>query len=115
MLEHGICLGLLTEEEDQSALFRTVGKLLAKRMTLDGSLTEIRYKHQLSDSRWVYGSVTAMPLPVANKRRKLDRSGAATGESHCRWLYSGCRANHGKNPVHLLTGTQDKTLDHDLH
>ncbi|KAL8904084.1 MAG: hypothetical protein Q9207_003511 [Kuettlingeria erythrocarpa] len=71
MLEHGRFVGLIEDEEDKIAHLRTIGKLLAKNVPLNSSQILIRYKHQLSDSRWVYEYTTAMPWPTANKKKEI--------------------------------------------
>ncbi|KAI4192232.1 MAG: hypothetical protein LQ346_004411 [Caloplaca aetnensis] len=102
MLEHGRFVSLITNEEDKIAHLRTIAMHLAQKMPLDSSKILIRYKHRLSDSRWVYEYATAIPLPMANKKRKVDRSDTARPKSHCRWLYSGCQADYSRIPSDLL-------------
>ncbi|KAL8925654.1 MAG: hypothetical protein Q9208_003337 [Pyrenodesmia sp. 3 TL-2023] len=95
-------VSLITNEEDKIAHLRTIGKVLAQEWPSDKSHVLIRYKHRLSDSRWIYEYTTAMPWPIANNKRKADGSTTDTAESHLRWLYSGCRTNFDIIPRALI-------------
>ena len=89
-LEHGSFLNILASEEERIEILRNVGKHLAERMGIDGSQIFIRYKHELSDSSWVYEYATALPYHTG-KKRKADGTSCST-LSHHRWLYSGDHA-----------------------
>lgn len=102
MLEHGRFVSLINNEEDKIAHLRTIGELLAQEWSLDSSHVLIRYKRRLSNSRWIYEYTTAMPWPIANKKRKADGSTTDTAESHLRWLYSGCETNYDIIPRALI-------------
>ncbi|CAL8576871.1 hypothetical protein XPA_002738 [Xanthoria parietina] len=85
-------VNILASEEERIEILRNVGKHLAERMGIDGSQIFIRYKHELSDSSWVYEYATALPYHTG-KKRKADGTSCST-LSHHRWLYSGDHARH---------------------
>ncbi|KAL9041141.1 MAG: hypothetical protein Q9180_001471, partial [Flavoplaca navasiana] len=90
LLERGSFIKMVTNEEERIGVLRKVGKRMAEEMKIDSSQIFIRYKHELSDSLWVYEYATAVPYNTGNKR-KADGTPCSI-LSHHRWLYSGDHA-----------------------
>ncbi|KAL8883158.1 MAG: hypothetical protein Q9192_007404 [Flavoplaca navasiana] len=90
LLERGRFIKMMTNEEERLEVLRKVGKRMAEEMKIDSSQIFIRYKHELSNSLWVYEYATAVPYNTGNKR-KADGTPCSI-LSHHRWLYSGDQA-----------------------
>ncbi|KAL8997634.1 MAG: hypothetical protein Q9169_003113, partial [Polycauliona sp. 2 TL-2023] len=87
LLEQGSFVKIAAKEEERIELLRKVGKRVAEQMGVDCPQIFIRYKHQLSESSWVYEFATAIPYNT-DRKRKADGTSCSI-QSHHRWLYAG--------------------------
>ncbi|KAL8821840.1 MAG: hypothetical protein Q9223_000198 [Gallowayella weberi] len=94
LLAQGRFVSMMASEEEKIMLLRKVAQSIAKEMAKDSITKEteifIRYKHRLSDSKWVYEYATAIPGNYSSKKRRANGT-LCSVHSHQRWLYSGKR------------------------